>query len=167
MMDEVCEFFEKYIPKLQVVQVNKRQIQTLTGHLGFNCHEKKKDKFIGGMFTLVSIILVLIPVTTVNIKTWINDNEPYISSIKFPYGFEGEFARNAKVTLDQVNTMIFMLKDYNDTTFSIADSESFLRFELVNYHHTFDESGQEILRKETHADFHDCQPQDMQKTIFE
>lgn len=84
----------------------------MCSHMGFNTVPGKKDKLIGGLFTIIFSVLIFIPNSLINANTWYSDKNPYISSIQFPHSFEGEFARDERVTLDQVNTMFFMMRDY-------------------------------------------------------
>ena len=106
-----------FVRGMSIVQLKKRSIKTMSSHMGFNLLVDKKDKFIGGVATILGIFFVILPLSILSISIWLNDQEPYISSIKFPFGFEGDFKREPRVGLDEMNTLIFMIKDYNDTTF--------------------------------------------------
>ena len=128
--------------------------------MGFNTLEDKSHKVIGGCFTLVFIILIVLPTLLINLQSWYFDKNPYISSIVFPHSVKGEYERESKVTLDEVNTMFFMLRNYKYEAFGLRESERYIKYELKNYHYSFDENGERVEVSETYDDIHDCTQHD-------
>ena len=96
----ICRYILYSIRKVQIVQVNKRQLPNLTSHIGFNSLHDKRDKFVGGICTIILVLLVLLPSSIINSLTWFYDKKPYISSNRFEVVTEGEFERQGRVTLD-------------------------------------------------------------------
>ena len=89
MMKQLEQNLRYRIQKIQVVHSNKRNFANLFSHMDFNNNPRKADKFLGGCFTILLISTILLPSAILNLKSWYNDDKPYISSVLYPFGFKG------------------------------------------------------------------------------
>jgi len=104
------------LQKAQGMYLKKRQYPTLTSHMAFLDHNTKLDKVFSGFINLFFMIF-LVSQAGFNIVEWLNDKKPYMASHTIPYTIKGEFKRNERVYLNQLNPFFFKIENYKGQNF--------------------------------------------------
>lgn len=115
---------------------------TMSSHVGFNDLHIKSDKLVGGCISWLLIWLLILPLSIPSVVDWWGDDKPYITSAEFPYNttLDG-FERDEEQPLSLMNTFFYKVTNHEYKTFSTADIERYLDFQIVRLKITHDDNG--------------------------
>lgn len=82
-------------------------MSTCSMYLDFNVDNNKDDKVFGGIVNCLIIILLMAYASGSFIYDFISDSKPLILNFDVPYTTEAPYERNPKVSLNDLNTIMF------------------------------------------------------------